>query len=64
MPKQNTYEVTAIEKFMVKTIYRGVKAENKDEAERKCRESEEAYDEKEIIEGGEEWINTVSVEEQ
>ena len=61
MPK---FTVVAIEKFLVKTTYHNVEAANKSEAMLACQQGQESYDDKEILEGDEEWIETVSVEEE
>lgn len=58
MPK---YRVEALEKFVVRTVYH-VEAPNRKKAEALCKSGQVAYDEKEIEEGDEEWIETVSVE--
>ena len=58
MPK---YRVEALEKFVVRTIYH-VEANTPEEAEALCKEGEIAYDDKEIEEGDEEWLKTLSVE--
>lgn len=57
MPK---YRVEALEKFIVRTIYR-VDADDPQQAEKLCKSGNAAYDEKTIEEGDEEWIETVSV---
>ena len=56
------YTVEALEKFVVRTVYRGVKADSPEEAEARCKSGKEGYDDKEIEEGDEEWLETVSVE--
>ena len=54
----------SIEKFVVRTVYKGVEAHDASEAESLCREGEVGYDEKHIEEGDEEWLKTVSVEQE
>ena len=56
------YRVEALEKFVVRTIYH-VEADSPEEAEKLCKAGDVAYDDKTIEEGDEEWIETVSVEE-
>lgn len=56
------YRVEALEKFVVRTVY-FVEAAGPKEAEAACRKGEIAYEEKEIEEGDEEWLETFSVEE-
>lgn len=56
-----TYRIEALEKFVVRTFYK-VEADSPEEAELLCKAGEVAYDHKEIEEGDEEWIETVSVE--
>jgi hypothetical protein len=56
------YRVEALEKFIVRTIYH-VDAADPEEAEALCKAGEIGYHDKEIEEGDEEWIETVSVEE-
>ena len=58
------YTVVAIEKFLVRTAYRGVAAESPEKAEKVCRDGNAAYDAKEILEGDEEWLQTESTEEK
>jgi hypothetical protein len=53
--------VTALEKFVVKTIY-FVTAASAEQAERLCREGKVAYEQVSIEEGDDEWIETLSVE--
>ena len=60
MPK---FDVEALEKFIVRTHYRGVEASSAAEAEQLCKDGEYGYDSKQIEEGDEEWLETVSVEE-
>ena len=57
-----TYQVEALEKFVVRTVYH-VDAADADEAELLCRSGKGAYDLTSIEEGDEEWLETVSVEE-
>lgn len=57
------YTVEALEKFVVRTFYRDVEAPDAKAAEQLCRSGDVAYDEKQIEEGDEEWLETVSVEE-
>lgn len=61
MPK---YTVEALEKFVVHTTYYNVEASSPEEAAKRCMSGKEAYDEKEIEDGDEEWIETLSVEEE
>ncbi len=56
-----TFRVEALEKFMVRTVYR-VEASDKADAERRCKSGDVAYDAKTIEEGDEEWLETISVE--
>jgi hypothetical protein len=56
------YRVEALEKFVVRTFYE-VEAPDVEEAEALCKAGEVGYHDKEIEEGDEEWIETVSVEE-
>jgi hypothetical protein len=55
------YEVEALEKFVVRTWYE-VEANSPEEAERLCQDGKVAYDESEIEEGDEEWLDTIAVE--
>jgi hypothetical protein len=55
------YRVEALEKFVVRTEY-VVEADTPEQAEQLCKAGDVAYDEKEIEEGDEQWIETVSVE--
>jgi hypothetical protein len=57
------YRVEALEKFTVRTVYHDVEAPNAAAAELRCFEGKEAYDESANEEGGEEWLETISVEE-
>ena len=56
-----TYRVEALEKFVVCTEY-VVEADTPEQAEQLCKSGDVAYDDKEIEEGDEQWIETVSVE--
>ena len=58
------FRVEALEKFVVRTVYEGVEARDAVEAERLCREGGVGFDSKEIEEGDEEWLQTVSVTEE
>jgi hypothetical protein len=60
MPK---YRVEALEKFLVRTVYH-VDAVNKLEAVRKCRNGDVPYEEHEIEEGDDEWVDTTFVRER
>jgi hypothetical protein len=57
-----TYTVEALEKFIVRTSYT-VEADSPEQAEALCKSGNAAYDESEIEEGDEEWLETVSIEE-
>jgi hypothetical protein len=57
---QLCYRVEALEKFIHRTVYL-VKAANPQEAEQRCRAGDEPYIDSEVVEGGDEWIETVSV---
>jgi hypothetical protein len=57
------FEVEALEKFVVRTHYRRVEAADAAEAERLVRSGKVAYDDREIEEGDEEYLQTISVEE-
>jgi hypothetical protein len=57
-----TFRVEALEKFIVRTVY-SVEAESPQDAERKCKADQVAYESVSIEEGDEEWIETVSIEE-
>ena len=48
MPK---YDLTALERFCVKTRYLGVEAPDERTAERLCMTGQESYDSYEIVEG-------------
>lgn len=56
------YRVEALEKFVVRTVYH-VDAVDHHEAESRCKAGDVAYDVSTIEEGDEEWLETVSVEE-
>jgi hypothetical protein len=58
-----SYRVEALEKFLVRTVYH-VDAVNEQEAVRKCKTGDVPYDEHEIEEGDDEWIDTLSVYER
>jgi hypothetical protein len=58
-----TFNVVALEKFVVRTFYYAIEASTPEEAEELCRTGQVAYDEKHIEEGDEEWIETLSIEE-
>jgi hypothetical protein len=57
------FDVVAVEKFLVRTTYRNVLAEDGHEAKRRCKEGQEAYEDKEILEGDEIWVRTESITE-
>jgi hypothetical protein len=54
------YRVEALEKFLVRTIYY-VDAVNEQEAVRQCKAGDVPYEKHEIVEGDDEWIDTLSV---
>jgi hypothetical protein len=56
------YSVVALEKFLVETTYE-VEADSEREAILMIKAGEVAYDDKEIQEGDEEYIETISIEE-
>lgn len=56
------YRVEALEKFLVRTVY-FVEAASKREAVRRCKAGDVPYEDHEIEEGDDEWIETLSVEE-
>ena len=56
------YRVEALEQFVVRTVY-FVEASTPTKAEALCQSGEVAYEEKEITEGDEVWLETLSVEE-
>ncbi|MFO0906851.1 MAG: hypothetical protein U0835_00525 [Isosphaeraceae bacterium] len=58
------YTVTALEKFVVRTVYAAIEAAGPEEAERIVRDGQASYDSHAIEEGGEEYLETVSVEEE
>lgn len=60
MPK---FDLDCLEKFVVKTKYVGVEADTQAEAEDLVKEGKVGYDQKEIQEGDEEFIEIVEVEE-
>jgi len=55
------YEITTLEKFIVKCVYR-LEADDSQEAIEAIKDGGVAYDEKEIQEGDEESIEVVSVQ--
>jgi len=57
------FRVEALEKFVVRTIY-VVDAADAEQAEAQCRAGDVAYDHHSVEEGDEEWLETVSVEEE
>jgi hypothetical protein len=59
MPK---YRVEALEQFLVRTVYY-VEASSPAEAEALCQSGDVAYEEKEITEDNDVWVETLSVEE-
>jgi len=61
MPK---FTVEALEKFVVRTVYRDVEANNAEEAEALCKAGSVGYDTHSVEEGDEEWLKTVSVEQE
>lgn len=58
----NSYDVEALEKFVVRTQYNGVVARSEDEAKWLVRNGKVSYDDKEIEEGDEEFLSFESVE--
>ena len=58
MPK---FDVVALEKFVVKTTYKGVEAPNKAAAVTQCRSGQEAYDQHTMEDTPGSWLCTVSV---
>lgn len=58
------YTVRAVEKFLVRTVYYGVEASCREKAISKCQLGLVPYDEKEILEGDDEWVETIEVEEE
>jgi hypothetical protein len=61
MPKK--FDLDCLEKFVVKTRYVGVEADTKEEAEALVKAGKVGYDQKEIQEGDEEFIEVIGVEE-
>lgn len=61
MPK---FTVTAIEKFTHRSIYKGVEAPDGATAVQLVKDGEASYDETEILEGGEVYVETEDVEEE
>jgi len=57
------FRVTALEKFLVQTVYI-VTAECSEEAEALCKNGSESYQHLSVDEGDEEWIETLSVDPQ
>lgn len=55
------FRIEALETFDVRTVYIVV-ASSAEEAEARCKSNAVGYDRAEIEEGGEEWIETLSVE--
>ena len=62
--ERKTYTVNAIEQFTFKITYNNVIANSQEEAEQRCKDRNVAYDDKEIIEGCEKWLETTSIEEE
>jgi hypothetical protein len=62
MKKVKTFRVEALEKFVVRTVYY-VPADDAHHAEQICKAGAAGYDEKEIEEGDEEWLETVDISE-
>lgn len=58
MPK---YRVDALEKFLTHTVYH-VEAHTPQAAEEACRRGQVPYDQCEILETDDEWIETLTVE--
>lgn len=58
------YTVEALEKFVVRTIYRDVEANSPEEAEALVKSGQIPYDECHNEEGDEEWIETLSISEE
>lgn len=56
------FEVEALEKFLIRTIYY-VEAANPQQAEELCRAGKVGYEYHSVEEGDDEWIETLSVEE-
>lgn len=61
MPK---FTVVAIEKFTHRSTYRGVEAPTKEAAVQMVKDDKAAYDETEVLEGGEVYVETESVEHE
>lgn len=61
MPK---FTVKALEKFLVETTYTDVEADTQEEAVELCRTGKVGYDCHEIVEGDDEWIKVLEVEEE
>ena len=57
------FRVEALEKFIVRTVYI-VEADDSLQAEATCRDGMSAYESATIEEGDEEWIETVSIENE
>lgn len=55
------YRIEALEKFTVRTVYLA-EADTPEQAEQLCKSGEIAYDKHTNEEGGEEWLETVSVD--
>lgn len=56
------FEVEALEKFAVRTRYL-VEATSQEEAEDLCKNGKVAYESHEIVEGEDEWLETLGVQE-
>lgn len=61
MPEQQTYEIEALEKVVIKTKYRAT-ASSPEEAEQLCKSGKVDYYDKETQEA-DEWLETISIEE-
>jgi hypothetical protein len=57
------YCLTALEKFLVKTVYY-VSAATPEQAEQLCKDGEVAYEQVTIEEGDDEWVDTILIEEE
>lgn len=57
------YRVEALEKLLVRTVYY-VEAASKRQAVQHCKAGDVPYEDHEIEEGDDEWIETLSVVEQ
>ena len=55
------YCITALEKFVVRTTYH-VEAASRKKAEALCREGKVGYERAEVMEGNEQWLDTISIE--